>query len=514
MNIYQQNFDSLQGKILFVESLPSFFIISGADLALQLVQRGHEVYFCYISTGCLSQDFDFSLPKKVLGCNVERHLCDLFQILSSNGVKVVEPPNLDPEVLIKCEKFGSSVPAETEQLDQLLYDDIYLGMSVRSILISTSKNSRVSIKNKKDLVRKKLETSAIIYERTMSLIASINPDSLVLFNGRTPTSFPVEQAAIKFDVKCFWREVCSNGNLITLHDKKIHDTNYISELIENIGSDIDEITLEKMALDFYIKYQENSLEINFLNRIKENKLPEIKRENNIFVFFHTSEDEFLAVSRDDAGIFDSQEDAIHAIDSFFDNYPGRYQFFLRVHPHLQYKAKEEREYWNNFKLKNGSVIPSFSDVDSKTLLQEANCVITYGSSLTCRANYMAVPVILLDFTSIFSMMRMAHEPQSLQDLHDLLLTVPKLSTLDSKPSKYWAYYCITEPSLGIPFRYFYHNQKTNTMIYQDGLSLSMQSPIFSLIRLLYKKVVERLNWLKRVKMWPPMLEVSHWFSKR
>jgi hypothetical protein len=127
---------------------------------------------------------------------------------------------------------------------------------------------------------------------------------------------------------------------------------------------------------------------------------------------------------------------------------------------------------------------------------------------------MAVPVILLDFTSIFSMMRMAHEPQSLQDLHDLLLTVPKLSTLDSKPSKYWAYYCITEPSLGIPFRYFYHNQKTNTMIYQDGLSLSMQSPIFSLIRLLYKKVVERLNWLKRVKMWPPMLEVSHWFSKR
>jgi len=115
----------------------------------------------------------------------------------------------------------------------------------------------------------------------------------------------------------------------------------------------------------------------------------------VVVYFSSSGDEIAELDLDWADYFDGQPGAVLAVAEECRRLG--YRFIVRTHPHKRHKPARDVQDWH------GAVaaaqpdlhLDEYSDVDSYTLMRQADVVVTYGSTTGVEAGFAERPVIVM-----------------------------------------------------------------------------------------------------------------------
>ena len=172
------------------------------------------------------------------------------------------------------------------------------------------------------------------------------------------------------------------------------------------------------------KVGENIEWYSYIENQKPGKLPEgwNPAQRNV-VIFNSSEDEFVGLGDEWKNpIYPFQGDGIRQIvDDAADRYPD-VMFYLRVHPNLTGVSNRDTAFIDDLKMsgrKNLIVIDPDSDISSYSLLDAADQVITFGSTVGIEATFWGKPSILAG-RAFFEDSDAVYRADSHGDLMDLI----------------------------------------------------------------------------------------------
>lgn len=138
--------------------------------------------------------------------------------------------------------------------------------------------------------------------------------------------------------------------------------------------------------------------------------------------FNSSEDEFLAVSKD----YDSYlmfPNQYVALKTLFDHYKGdkTKHFWLRIHPNLKDVPYKSHLALYELKYDNVTIIPASSSISSYAILDNSDKVIIFDSTMGVEAAYWGKPVIALTKYFYYKLGFLYH-PENVDEVYKLIDT--------------------------------------------------------------------------------------------
>ena len=298
MNYSKLCLKKIKSPCLIIETLLSNHYEIGADLALQLIDKKLEVYFCFFSEDIKLSDYRvgrFGIRKFFR----MRKINKINNILKSKGVKFINDPKLDNNTLKKCKNFSNSF-SNIDQIQSLKYEDANLGLYVLTTMISIHQrdNFTNNILNKIEF-RKRLFTSSACLEKAKVLKKNSLFKTVIYLSGRSTTTYPLHFIFNKKD--SLIREVCMLSNKAShrLSEESFFKPGSHAKFAEATCNGVSKSIKEKQASKYYSReYKHNKFVGKFRNEQVygnlEEKLSEFKKNKKLLTFFSSSEDEFIA----------------------------------------------------------------------------------------------------------------------------------------------------------------------------------------------------------------------------
>ena len=297
------------------------------------------------------------------------------------------------------------------EIKSITYRDVYVGYGVLSDYASTTRSGNYVFETPViEYLKGKLDETCAYVDKVTELFDRERPDVVSIFNGRfmeeraffdiaKARNIPVRVNEVVPDepgVKG-WRKIVFDGCLP-------HDIDANTKMINDLwnASPVPESERWKIGADFFerraVGKGANSVDIVFTQDQQIGLLPEHfdRRAKNIVVF-NSSEDEFVAIGRefDRHDIFPDQLSGIETIlEALKDT---DYNVIVRIHPNLSgiNDSFVNRLYDLPRKYRNATIIPPESRISSYTLLENAEKVVTFGSTMGIEAVYWGKPSVLL-----------------------------------------------------------------------------------------------------------------------
>lgn len=283
-----------------------------------------------------------------------------------------------------------------------------------------------------------------------NLLNDYKPDLVIFHNGRYIFYKPVYRLAQKNKIPF----VCSE----TAFDL---DQNVYREFIDNDvphsvdfwtkkmnmywGKDTDHERRDRIGRLFYEnrKNAKFSGDKIYIKDQVQGKLPvdfDSTKEN--IAIFNSSEDELGAIGQEveKYALFKSQYDAIIAIAERYKNDESKH-FYLRVHPNLNGLPFDYHINLYKLQYPNLTVIPGNSDISSYSLMDAANKVIVFGSTMGAESAYWKKPVICMSF-AFYHDLGCVYTPNTIEEAWRLIET-RNLPILDSDASLKFGYAILT-----------------------------------------------------------------------
>jgi hypothetical protein len=356
---------------------------------------------------------------RLLGDRRARKVAKFERLLASNGVQVVKPPALSQAQKSRAQAFGKERVATFEELKRLTYRGAALGLGAASSLVSRLRDPDPDVPASHAFVSKSLRAAALAFESAQALIGHHRPSTVLVFNGRFACVRAIAEAAAAASVPCMFHERGGSDGRYEVYDRPIHDyaasRDRIRDAWESGGSVRDEV-----ARSFFSRRRAGD-GMGWLSYvgIQEKGSAPPHRGRRRLAFFSTSEDEFVAASEYGAyAPFTSQRDAVCFLMNFVSGRDDM-ELVVRVHPHVSQKSAKERYWWNGLRGSNLVLVPSHSTTDSYALVETADVVLTYGSSIGVEATFARKPVVLLG-ESDYRELGCAYVPASACELETLL----------------------------------------------------------------------------------------------
>lgn len=436
---------------LFHSSLTPITISRGIqyDEALRLEKEGHTVYFLYCN-GLMTQCFNNITGDKAI---CQKCIFDLKEERRKFRGKIIFIPITDllSNIEIKNIRSTKFKYNNIEDIKNLNYKEINIGLGALSGYITKSRNIFPLIDNDfKYFFDQNLYNSIITVESVTNAINKFKPDHIVLYNGRLADSRPVWQLADKFNIPYTTLEAVyglERNFKSVFHNSTPHSIEKNAELINYFwdNSTLDLYTRIRKGRSFFEKRKNAEYtgdKIYTKNQV-ENLLPDKwdYTKKNI-VIFNSSEDEFAAIGDeyDKFKLFNSQLEGLEYIKTKLAD-KSNIRITLRVHPNL---SNINYSYATNLKkLKSGNfdVVEASSEISSYALLEEADTVIVFGSTIGIESVYWNKPTILLA-GAIYYKLDCCYIPNTLDELVELLLS--DLSPKKRDQSIKFGYYLVNE----------------------------------------------------------------------
>ena len=160
----------------------------------------------------------------------------------------------------------------------------------------------------------------------------------------------------------------------------------------------------------------------------------IERSENetLVVYFSSSGDEIAELDLDWADYFDGQPGALLAVATECRRLG--YRFVVRTHPHKKHKPKRDVQDWHDAvaAAQPDLHLDEHSEVDSYTLMDQADVVVTYGSTTGVEAGFAERPVIVMG-PSAYDQLGCAVRVRTPGELGDALESRKAGSRLDAIP---------------------------------------------------------------------------------
>lgn len=432
------------------------------DEAERLHREGHEVYFATCGgaiNACAANFLSNTLDCKVCQCAA----CKTLKLLSKD-IHLVTLPHIDNTYTWQY--------TNAEELKHVVYRDVPIGYSVLSTYISQTRNMNPLIDaNARQFFDHLLDEAAKLVDAIDILYHDIQPDKLCTFNGRLFESSPVVQYAISRHIPFDINELIGGRSKpyykVIFRNHIAHDIEYMTELINNSWSQSKKPEEERIAIGkSFFENRRQGVEAGdkvYIANQQKGLLPsdwDAKKHN--IVFFNSSEDEFASVgdAYDSYALYPSQLEGIKRILELTKDRTDIH-FYVRVHPNLTNVTY--RYHLDLYDLpkqySNVTVIPAKEKVSTYSLMDAADKIIVFGSTMGIESSYWGKPVILLAGAMYYNL-DVCHVPHSEKEMLNLVLNLnlPAATCSRTQYYKFGFYFLDTERSISSKsFDYFNYN---------------------------------------------------------
>ena len=152
----------------------------------------------------------------------------------------------------------------------------------------------------------------------------------------------------------------------------------------------------------------------------------------VVVYFSSSGDEIAELDLDWADYFNGQPGALLAVAQECRRLG--YRFVVRTHPHKRYKPERDVQDWHQAVAASQPDLhlDEYSEVDSYTLMSQADVVVTYGSTTGIEAGFAGRPVIVMG-PSAYDELGCAVRARTVDELGQALQTRSAGTRVDAIP---------------------------------------------------------------------------------
>jgi hypothetical protein len=340
----------------------------------------------------------------------------------------------------------------TDDLKAVRIGQFDLGYAVASSVIDWIKTPEIDTDKYQKIISVSLKAAARVYLSARNILNE-GIDRVYLFNGRFHIIRGFLRACQEYGIEFYAHERGSRKNKFSLMKNAVlHDFDFRQESAKETWerSSYGSKEREEIARKFYID-RRNGVEkfwYSFTRNQATGKLPDDwgKGERKI-VFFTSSEYEFAAIGDDYNGrIYPNQVNALEQISKALEAYPDIH-LFVRIHPND--KSESITEKYEALASPQVTIIRPESKIHSYALLEEADRVLTFGSTIGIEATYWGCISICGD-RSFYDKMDAVWMPKTHEELIDMLVD----TSLKPKPVENTLCYGYDSETLGEEFRYF------------------------------------------------------------
>ena len=390
------------------------------ETALELAKirsiSGDNVIFCFLGQALDFSEFVFRprffFPQK---CLPERKGA---RLLRGRQFRFLSPLNEIMRNDLVLPQFS-----DLESLRTYRYKNYNAGVSALSSLISYTGHSRPCIQKNCQLLQKIILSGISTYEYCLEVIEQEKPDLIYLFNGRFANNRAVLDAAIESNVDFRIHERGADKTRYIAGSFAPHNFEKIRELMADAWINRHESAVE-IAREFFLQCRsgEGQAWTSFL-RYQQSGYINIKNHmsKRLIAYFSSSDDEFAAVG--DLVKWDRWPDQLSAVRELIAviRRQPALELVIRVHPHLAQKNPDDLKEWLELDLpQNAKVLGPLDPTDTYKLIDEADVVVTAGSTVGIEAVFWGTPSICLG-PSLYSQLNAVHLPRDDGELSDMLL---------------------------------------------------------------------------------------------
>ncbi len=415
------------------------------ELAKNLIEEGHELFFLKCSK---KLDTCFANPEH------KRIACEYCQAL---GTQAYSRLGIDAKHVLSLPDIKVDYPTighfETlASLKEYKYKGVDVGLAVASSLVSSIRDHNFDTAKYAERIRISIRTAIYVYEASKVILDEVKPDVVFIFNGRFVESRPLlrlcEQRAVQF----YTHERGGQLNRYLLRENSTpHSLEAIHREIEDLWNHAGEKRIEQ-GRKFFVDRRNKVIQAwkVFTEDQKQGSLPHsFDHSKKNIAIFNSSMDEYEGIAGYKNKIYKDDNDGIASICAAFVNDPSIH-FYLRIHPNLKgLQNSQTRQIEQIGKTyKNLTIIGADEEVDSYKLMEAADTIVTFGSTMGIESVFWNKPSVLLGramYENIKGLYLPATHDEAVKLLKDNLQPNP-----DNDAVKF-GYWCL---NFGKQFKYY------------------------------------------------------------
>lgn len=338
------------------------------------------------------------------------------------------------------------------ELKSYQYDGMDLGMAIASSLISFHRNPEPDMAKSAYLIRRMFKAALKVYYSFRRRLQEDRPEVVYIFNGRFSNIRPVIRLCELNRIEYRIHERGANRNKYSLFKNHLpHDFDKFRDLVEENWDRADISDREKIAASFFEDRKAGKEQgwHSFVAFQKKNELPEgwDSSKRNI-VIFNSSEDEFAAIADSvKKRLFKTQLEGMKFISKLVEGHP-EVSVYVRIHPNLTNVNNSTVTGIYDLTSANFHTIPPTSTVSTYELIDSADLIVTFGSTVGIEATFWDKPSILLG-DSFYKDLGVTYNPDTAEELTQLLYAEKKPK--DKLGAYKYGYYLNT---YGFDFNYY------------------------------------------------------------
>jgi hypothetical protein len=416
------------------------------ELASKAMQEGHEVFFLICEADL-----------KTCFINPEHKMPDCFACQSKikTGIRFLNIPNKN---ILRLSQFKTgNLNAEysfssVSELKKFNYKGSDIGLAVASSIISSIRDHKFDTITYKDEIAKGVNTAIMVHEIGEQVLQSINPDVVIMFNGRFLEYRPMMRLCEKKGIDFYTHE---RGGKTDRYNLRKNSTPHAISVVK---TEIDDLWLnsgdEKYTIgkNFFLDRRNKVVQSwkVYTDEQKVGLLPEgfdVSKKN--ICFFNSSMDEYEGIPDHNNQLYEDDNAGIERIcQSFLGN--ENYHFYLRVHPNLKGldNAQNKTIAGLGAKFNNLTIIKADETIDTYALMDAVDLVVTFGSTMGIEALFWNKPSLLLG-RAFYESLEGIIQPGNHEEAIRYISNIPVVLSNDSAVK--YGYWCI---SFGTKYSYF------------------------------------------------------------
>jgi hypothetical protein len=436
--------------LIYVESTLDVHYSTNLELASKHLALGDEVHIvvCHGSLKSCLQN----------GAH-ERKICIACKSTLRAGLSSRVMARAKKHVL-KLEPYADSLTipdfSSLDDLKAFSIDGVNHGMEAASSVVTFLKDPKPDMRAHRDFVQRTLFTSVALYRATLDLIDRIKPDIGYLLNGRYASQRPVLRALERRGIRLATLEVGhSRQNYTLIEGVLYHDLENKKRLIEAFWEDpvVPHKEKERLAHQFFRDRRYGSadeyMEARFVRNQRRGVLPAgfDPAKRNIAIF-NSSEDEFAAVENYENPVYKDQIAGLRQLVCS-PNIDPDIRFYLRVHPRLGTLSNFQTRAIEELRSDNLVVVGANDEIDTYALMEAAEKVVTFGSTMGIESAYAGKPSIFIG-REAYEDLGACYAPSTHEEVV-ALINNPQLPALPQLGALKHGYYMM---ALDRPYQYF------------------------------------------------------------
>ena len=414
-------------QILAIETHPAKpHLETAAEVLLDRAESG-PVAFSYAGNGLRWQEYPQDLFGRGALINMPARVRALEGVLASRGILIADCPEVPSAVDIEIDRWAAAFKGDLSALKGYAWKEHTLGLGVASSLISKYRNPMLDTQANLAQIRPALIAAAQVFERACALIQRLRPVTVLTFNGRFACCYPVVRAARAAGCEVLLHERGCDFRKYELFDSSVHSIEKLRERIRHHWDARPDDAVARRIGEEFFERRRGGDGIGWKSFIDGQTrgltLPKDGRKR--VVYFSSSEDELAAVEDGAVQRFapEGQKTAVLKLISACRRVSG-IDLVIRVHPNAADCHPDELAWWSALAGPGVSLIEPRARIDSYALLESADLVCSYGSTIGVEAAYWGTASVLLGDAGYFGTGCCA-EPMNEDELVGLIREVPQ-----------------------------------------------------------------------------------------